>query len=137
MSPQSNRSPREVYEEQLEAFDSQDVERLVSLWADDGILVDMHEPDNQMQGKDAYRAYLVQTFGHFRDVRSQTVSLAVDGNRIAAEIELRGTFHAEPDADGGAKKEVVLHFCLIEVIESGLVRREHVYSDSAELTRQL
>lgn len=137
MSPPTNRGPLQVYEEQLEAFDDQDVERLVSLWAEDGILIDMHAPDTEMRGKDAYREYLTQSFGHLADISSTTISVAIDGNLIAAETEVRATFQAEPGAADGAKTDVVLHYCLVEVIEDGLVRSEHVYSDSAELARQL
>ena len=101
----------------------------------DAVLVDMHDPDNEMRGKEAYGAYLTEAFRHLDDISSTTVSFTAEGDRIAAETEVRATFRADPDAQDGA--EVVLHYCLIEVIRDGQVQSERVYSDSGELTRQL
>jgi uncharacterized protein (TIGR02246 family) len=137
MSTHSTRTPRQLIDEQMAAFDDGDVDRLVALFADDGVLVDMHDPGTQIRGKDAYRAYLVEAFGPFRDISTETTAIIEDGNTIVIETTVRGTFLAEPEVEDGPRADVVLHYCLVERIEDGLVQEEHLYADSAELTRQI
>jgi steroid delta-isomerase-like uncharacterized protein len=79
----------------IEAWDSQEVERILSYYADDAFYEDVPNVENgwaaPMRGHDMIRESLVETFAEMPDLGFDFVSASAAGDRMVVEWIMQGT----------------------------------------------
>ena len=124
---------------QLEAdFSGPDAaERVARHYAEDAVLVDM-TVDTPLVGRDAIAEALVPLFAALTEFRYSTKLISDDGKTAVVEWVTSGR-HTGAFADERPTGNVVTYagVNLLTFEESGLIREERCYWDSASLTRQI
>lgn len=119
------------------AIAAQDLEALLSYWADGGLdrfvgLADLRAPDE-------VRAYFAEVFGAFPAWDFDVVDRRVDREWATTRWRLRATFAGPGRFDGlepnGAKADI--EGCDVTCVRGGRVHSNHAYLDRLDLARQL
>ena len=115
-----------------------DIEALVDLFSEDCVFIDVTQPEPS-QGREAFRAYMVETFVGMPDFRPDTWTFITEGDHVAAELELTGTHLGECmgyPATGRVVRWAASAFYTLTPAHDQVVREVYYY-DLASLTSQL
>ena len=123
-----------------EAWNSQDLEGILELHAEDGVF-HLHADAGPVEGKEAIRATFAAFLEQWPDIHFEQQSLATGERGWVAMSTMSGTLAQPLELDGetvgrpGARIEVDA----VDVIgvRDGLVAAKHTYLDSVALLRQL
>lgn len=77
-------------EENFAAWNAHDVERSLTLYADDVVWQDVGSPQ-AFQGKEAVRQYIQAWFSAFPDMKLTVTNRVIGEDRLAGELEISGT----------------------------------------------
>ena len=137
-----SRSPEEIFRSAMAAVAAGDIDAVLEHYHLDCIFTDMTEGVSRSHGE--LRAYLEDYYAHLPIDALRgglgiehlgIVSVVVEGDRLAGEIEVEGRYVGEGAAPGGTP--ISLHYVVLDRYEDGRIMTETVYSDSAEFTNQL
>lgn len=126
----------------LAADNSHDLDRLLSLAADDVVYLNPRLPGGVAEGKAAVSAFLVSLWKAFPDLAFEAVGepfVSIDGARLAYEWRGTGTFTGRLEASGVDPTGARIDVTGVDVIEfaSGLISRIATVTDSQSLLRQI
>jgi steroid delta-isomerase-like uncharacterized protein len=124
-----------VVERMYAAYNGHDVDAVVACWAPDG---EEFLPLSGAMRVPELSEHLLRFFAAFPDARTTVVSMTAQGDRVVAEVELRGTFTGASFqgliANG---RPWTARMAESFEVRDGLVRRLDVYMDSLDLMRQI
>jgi steroid delta-isomerase-like uncharacterized protein len=131
-----DRPAEDVVADFWEAMRRRDVEAVMRLVSDD--IVEILPGVGVINGPAEERAFLTAFFASFPDMRSDVTRVTAAGRVVAAEWRRRGTFTGSPwqGLPASGKPFDVLGAAFFEV-DNGRVTRVTVYSDSAQLGRDI
>ena len=116
----------ETFNMMIAALNRTDVDAVAGFFAEDGVVVSYAEPSVRHRGRAEIAALVRGYFELLRDLSFEIVTVVASGDRLAAELVLRGTptTGAEPvEMQVGAFYE----------FRDGEVLSEHVYLDAGQL----
>ena len=128
-----SRTPEEIFRSAMNAVAAGDVDAVLEHYHPDCTFTDMTE--GVARSYAGLRPYLEDYYAHLPIDALRVVSVIVDGDRLAGEIEVQGRYVGEGAAPGGTP--ITLHYVVLDRYEDGRIMAETVYSDSAEFTSQL
>jgi len=128
-----SRPPEEIFRSAMDAVERGDIPAVLAHYHPDCTFTDMSEGASRSHGE--LRPYLEDYYAHLPIDTLRVVSLVVDGNRLAGEIEVEGRYTGDGAAPGGTP--ITLHYVVLDEYEDGMIKTEKVYSDSAEFANQL
>lgn len=128
-----SRSPEEIFRSAMAAVAAGDIDAVLEHYHPDCTFTDMTEGVSRSHGE--LRAYLEDYYAHLPIDALRIVSVVVEGDRLAGEIEVEGRYVGEGAAPGGTP--ISLHYVVLDRYEDGRIMTETVYSDSAEVMNQL
>ena len=128
-----SRTPEEIFRSAMNAVAAGDVDAVLDHYHPDCTFTDMTE--GVARSYAGLRPYLEDYYAHLPIDALRVVSVIVDGDRLAGEIEVQGRYVGEGAAPGGTP--ITLHYVVLDRYEDGRIMAETVYSDSAEFTSQL
>ena len=119
----------------VEAFESGDLERLLSFYPDGGgfTYIDMWEPDTVLRTHEELAEWM-KGFGEAFEMSSgglEVMSMTTQGNRSVVELRIKGRYIGEGAPDGGLEMEI-LSCVVYGRFEDGLVREERVWAEPVE-----
>ncbi|HEX7782246.1 MAG TPA: ester cyclase [Sphingobium sp.] len=116
-----------------------DVEKLVSLFSEDGYMRDM-TTGTEFRG-DAICESIAGFISAFPDVHRELVNLFVAGDVVVVELKIQGTHTGELTLASGALaptgKKIDVPCCDVFHLENGKVRSFHCYKVDAVMLQQL
>jgi steroid delta-isomerase-like uncharacterized protein len=123
------------------AWDNQDVNALVQLYAEDAVMFMPGEAE-PIQGREAIEKNQAAFLRAMPDTSMEFTLILISGNHIAFEGVLHGTFTgplASPEGDiPPTGKSVNTKFAFIAKVNAdGLIEEDRTYYDTAEFMRQL
>lgn len=128
-----SRAPEEIFRSAMDAVGAGDIDAVLEHYHPDCTFTDMTEGVSRSHGE--LRAFLEDYYAHLPIDALRIVSVVVDGDRLAGEIEVEGRYVGEGAAPGGTP--ITLHYVVLDRYEDGRIMTETVYGDSAEFTNQL
>jgi len=128
-----SRSPEQIFRSAMAAVAAGDVDAALEHYHPDCTFTDMAEGSSRSYS--GLRPYLEDYYAHLPIDTVRIVSLVVEGDRLAGEIEVAGRYVGEGAAPGGTP--ITLHYVVLDEYEDGMIKTEKVYSDSAEFANQL
>jgi steroid delta-isomerase-like uncharacterized protein len=91
-----------------------------------------------VRGREAIHAVAADLLNGFPDFHVEVRDMFASGNRMCAEITLRGTFDGEWQGIAPTHRRMEIENCfLFRFGVDGLVEEETIYGDAATLMRQL
>jgi steroid delta-isomerase-like uncharacterized protein len=122
-----------------EAWNTQDLEAIVSAHADDGIY-QLHIGEEPFRGREAIRTEFARIIGQLPDIHFEPKRLIATEAGWTLESTMSGTLAAPGELDGeevGAAGAKVAVDCLdLIVVRDGAIAEKHTYLDSVTLLRQ-
>lgn len=119
-----------LFREIIAAWGRADVDGILERFAEDCVYREMHHRDHRVEGRDAFRASLHEYFSSFDMSHSEITFLTV----IANETHVCGEFETTARYVGpGSSPEgdiVTWTATLVDRVEGGKVKEEHVYVDA-------
>lgn len=132
--PEPTVAPETFAREWLEAWDSQDVERILTQYTEDAFYEDVPNVDNgwaePMRGHQMIRKSLVETFEEMPDLGFELVSAAAAGDRVVVEWIMTGSQWNEFSGDFSIRAVSV-----IELRGNKIARVRDYYDAHLLLTR--
>lgn len=123
-----------------DAWNSQDLEAIVSAHAEDGTY-ELHIGEDPHEGIDAIRSEFARVIARLPDIRFETQRLTPTETGWTLESTMTGTLaepvelHGQPVGQPGAKVSVD---CLdLMVVSDGAIAEKHTYLDAVTMLRQL
>lgn len=107
------------------ALECKDVSGAAEHFDDDIEVIEYTAPDEKHVGKAAVMALIDETLGLFSEVDYEILDLVAAGERLAAEVVLRGI-------PKGQTEKIEMHYCIFDVFREGKLRSEHLYVDSRQ-----
>lgn len=122
-----------------EAWNSQDLEAIVSAHAEDGIY-QLHIGEQPFQGREAIRTEFARIIAQLPDINFEPKRLIATETGWTLESTMSGTLAKPGELDGeevGAAGAEVAVDCLdLIVVSDGAITEKHTYLDSVTLLRQ-
>jgi steroid delta-isomerase-like uncharacterized protein len=121
-----------------ETVRSRDIDELVDHFSEDCVFVDVPLAETA-QGRDAFRAYMEETFRGLPDFQPESWAFVAEGQNVAAELVLRGTHEGPFMGHGPTHREIRWRASAFYSLSPSLdqVMREVYYYDLASLEAQL
>lgn len=121
-----------------ETVRSRNIDKLVDHFSEDCVFVDVPLAETA-QGRDAFRAYMEETFLGLPDFQPESWTFIAEGQSVAAELVLRGTHEGCFMGHAPTHREVRWRASAFYTLAPALdqVVREVYYYDLASLTDQL
>jgi ketosteroid isomerase-like protein len=130
MNSKPTPNPEEVFTEQIAAYSASDLERLLSLYADSAVMVEMADPDRRIEGS-RISSHLEEYFSAFADIKVRIENMAVADEMVFGEV-IGSARELDPDHPEAPGTEVRLRFCVVDCIRSGKIESEHIYGGVVE-----
>jgi steroid delta-isomerase-like uncharacterized protein len=132
-------SPKKYIDALYAAVRNRDLERVLDMFTEDCVFIDIASPGNPIAGRDGLRALMEETWLGLPDYRPENERLICEGHRVAVELELVGTHRGEYLGHQPTNKEIRWPACATYELTDGNERatREVYYYDSASLISQL
>jgi steroid delta-isomerase-like uncharacterized protein len=130
-----NKSTQDVFEQWISAFQSKDVERLVSLYHDDA--VNWQVADQPAKGKEEIRKMTESFFMSFPDAYTKIENILYDDEWASWEWIGGGTFSKDMGDIKATGKPFEIRGCGFFLIQDGKVRLQRGYWDKASWCRQI
>ena len=132
---------KKLAEKVQKAWDNQDMNALVQLYAEDATMIMPGEPE-PIQGREAIEKNQAAFFRAMPDMSMEFTLILISGNHIVFEGIVRGTFTgplASPEGDiPPTGKSAKLKFTFIAKVNAdGLIEEDRTYYDTTEFMRQL
>ena len=134
LTPQERENLRVVMEE-LHGWDTQDVERVISVMAADGIYQDMTQPP--AQGHEEIREFGRKWVGGSPDFRVHVEQFVVQGDTVVNRGVISGTIQNEFWGMPATGKRFDLPYCQVAKVKNGKIVRIWDFSDSATMAYQV
>jgi len=134
LTPQERENLRIVMEE-LKGWDTQDVERVISVMAPDGIYHDMTQPE--AKGHEAIREFGYKWVGGAPDFRVHVRKFVVYGDTVVNEGVISGTIMNDFWGKPATGRRFDLPYCQVAELKNGKIVHIRDYSDSATLAYQV
>jgi steroid delta-isomerase-like uncharacterized protein len=130
------RAPVVVVAEFFDAMARRDIEAAMDLVSDD--IVEDLAGVGVISGLAEERAFLTAFFGSFPDMQTEVVRVTAQGRVVAVEWRRRGTFTGTPwQGLPASGRPFDLRGAAFAEVDDGLISYVTVYSDSAQLGRDL
>ncbi len=132
------RDAKEFMADVYRTVQARDLDRLVEMFAEDCLFIDVTQPEPS-RGREAFRAYMVETFAGMPDFRPATWTFIAEGDQVAAELALTGTHQGEFLGYPPTGREVRWAASAFYTLnpEHDQVLREAYFYDLGTLTAQL
>jgi steroid delta-isomerase-like uncharacterized protein len=130
--PKKSGDPRAMVEQFFDAYRTVDVDRLVSLFADDALFEDPTFRQRH-QGRDAIRKTAMDMRATFRDVAIDVHSMVIDGDTVATEETVSGVV-AHND---GNRRTIKVRSASFFRIRNGQIEKLTQYSDVQTFNEQM
>jgi steroid delta-isomerase-like uncharacterized protein len=129
---------REVVELAYAAVTRGDLVELVQLFSADCVFVDVTEPEPS-QGREAFTAYMTETLEVLPGFRPENPRFVVEGDRVAAELEIVATHRGEFLGVAGTGAEIRWPASAFYTVDTERVQitREVFYYDAQSLRASL
>jgi steroid delta-isomerase-like uncharacterized protein len=132
---------KKLAEKVQKAWDNQDMNALVQLYAEDATMIMPGEPE-PIQGREAIEKNQAAFLRAMPDMSMEFTLILISGNHIVFEGIVQGTFTgplASPEGDiPPTGKSAKLKFTFIAKVNAdGLIEEDRTYYDTTEFMRQL
>ena len=117
------------------AFDSRDIDKMVSLLTDNIKINSISFGD--YKAKKEAREYWQKLFNTFPDIELKVVTITADVNRIVTEISFSGTQKGQIYSSPGLNKKFHLHGAFVYEFIDEKIGEIWMYYDSSVLKKQL
>ena len=117
------------------AFDSRDIDKMVSLLTDNIKINSISFGD--YKGKKRAREYWQKLFDTFPDIELKVLTMTADGNRIVTEISFSGTQKGQIYGSSGLNKKFHLRGAFVYEFIDEKIGEIRMYYDSSVLKKQL
>jgi steroid delta-isomerase-like uncharacterized protein len=134
LTPQERDNLKVVMEE-LNGWDTQDVERVISVMAPDGIYQDMTQPP--AHGHDEIREFGRKWVSGAPDFRVHVEQFVVQDDTVVNRGVISGTIKGEFWGLPATNKRFDLPYCQVAKVRNGKIVRIWDFSDSATLAYQV
>lgn len=126
----------QVFQAQMAAFASMDVDKLLSSFAEGAVLQDMSSPGTPWTGLAEIRGFLEEYFSHLEDLQVTIASSATNETQVFAELEARARYAVDPSSPSDAH-DVLMRYAVVETFSEGRIVHERFYWDAQEFESQL
>lgn len=130
-----HKSTKEVFEQWTSAFQSKDVETIVSLYHDDA--VNWQVADRPANGREEIREMMESFFASFPDAYTNIEHIMYDGEWASWEWIGGGTFSKDMGDIKATGKQFEIRGCGFFLIQEGKIRLQRGYWDKAGWCRQI
>lgn len=128
-----------LVEEDVDAINRSDLERLCACYTDDVVFVDVSDTAHPVSGMDSFRDSMRALFGTFPDIqiRLEHVIAEPSGDRVVAQYELTGTMRGPMGKIPPTGKTFRILASSIYEIENTKFSKETLYWDTSAMFGQL
>jgi steroid delta-isomerase-like uncharacterized protein len=130
-----HRSTKDIFEKWISAFQSRDVETIVSLYHDDA--VNWQIADRPAEGKEEIRKMMESFFTSFPDAYTKIENILYDGDWAAWEWTGGGTFLKDMGDIKATGKQFEIRGCGFFLIQDEKVKLQRGYWDKANWCKQI
>lgn len=122
---------------ELQAVVEGDIDRALTHFDTDCVVVDMNDTANPALGWAGVREYLEHVYAAVSDLEIDVTGTIAHGDGVAAEMVISGRHTGELAGIPASGRRLTYHACVCYRLEGGLIAEERVYYDVAEMTQGL